>query len=335
MPKHAARSLQIPSIDLAQSPRETRSLRIHLGEQPHSSDASESATRLTIAIDDLPDNPWRSLLGEQPAPHADALEQLARFVEEAAVLDAPPELIELTGPPAACTMVTTWLRTIWLDCAAIEFRWLGNDANGNSSRSDALANAATQANNHGHADRITAGIADWWTIAAGRISDAARNGNQDQIGKAASLAPSLAIAIADAAMGLLEHAELALSGRAKLVQDRDDWRRRMRSALERCATDGHKRVALYGAGTHTRAMGDVLCSPGVKIVGIIDDDASRHGEKLWGYTIQSLEWAISQATATPRSIDAVILSANAFEPALWQRSVALRHAGVEVVRLYA
>ena len=136
-------------------------------------------------------------------------------------------------------------------------------------------------------------------------------------------------------MGLLEHAELALTGRAKLVQDRDDWRRRMRSALERCATDGHKRVALYGAGTHTRAMGDVLCSPGVEIVGIIDDDATRHGERLWGYTIQSLEWAITQATATPRSIDAVILSANAFEPALWQRSVALRNAGVEVVRLYA
>ncbi len=58
--------------------------------------------------------------------------------------------------------------------------------------------------------------------------------------------------------------------------------RRMRAALEECARAGKGRVALYAAGTHTRAMAGLLRDPPVEIAAIIDDDEKLQGRELWG-----------------------------------------------------
>ena len=58
-----------------------------------------------------------------------------------------------------------------------------------------------------------------------------------------------------------------------------DWNESVRRALLNAAMLGKTRVAIYGAGTHTRAVGEALMEPGVEIVCLIDDDARRHGAR--------------------------------------------------------
>ncbi|MBL0922323.1 MAG: FkbM family methyltransferase [Phycisphaerales bacterium] len=106
------------------------------------------------------------------------------------------------------------------------------------------------------------------------------------------------------------------------------WLQRMRAALESCAVRGMRRVALYGAGTHTRTCAPALAEPPVEIAAIIDDNAKSHGKRLFGFPIVSLEQACALR------LDAVILSANSHEETLWERSEPLRRVGVEVIRLY-
>jgi hypothetical protein len=103
---------------------------------------------------------------------------------------------------------------------------------------------------------------------------------------------------------------------------------RMRDALARLATSETAPVAVYGAGEHTRRAADALADPPVDLVGIVDDDANRHGQTLWGYPIMSPEDAVRAG------VRALVLSSNSFEEALWTRCEHLRAAGVEVVRLY-
>lgn len=104
---------------------------------------------------------------------------------------------------------------------------------------------------------------------------------------------------------------------------------RVEQALQVLADRGKRRVAIYGAGTHTRRAAQVLADPPVEIVAIIDDRAERHGSSLWGFPIVSFE---SAETLRP---DAILLSSDAFEHSLWQRCAPLRARGVDVVRLYA
>lgn len=106
------------------------------------------------------------------------------------------------------------------------------------------------------------------------------------------------------------------------------WVNRAREALETCRERGRQRVALYGAGTHTRQLGTLLMEPPVEIACIIDDKPSLRGAKLWGFPI------VTRDEAMRMSLDAVVLSANSHEDALWAQSEPLRAAGVEVIRLY-
>ncbi len=104
--------------------------------------------------------------------------------------------------------------------------------------------------------------------------------------------------------------------------------RAMTGALQDCAAKGHKRIALYGAGLHTRRMAAALEQPPVEIVAIIDDDASRHGTRLWGMPI------VSRDKAAALGLDVVVLSSDTREAELWDSSAPLRASGVEVIRLY-
>lgn len=104
--------------------------------------------------------------------------------------------------------------------------------------------------------------------------------------------------------------------------------KRLADALESCKDRGAARVAIYGAGTHTLKAAQALATPPVDIVGILDDDASRQGERMWGYPIMTPREALAA------EVEAVVLSSDSFEDALWESSASLRAAGVEVVRLY-
>ncbi|MBX3351428.1 MAG: FkbM family methyltransferase [Phycisphaeraceae bacterium] len=114
-----------------------------------------------------------------------------------------------------------------------------------------------------------------------------------------------------------------------LDDERLYWQNRVRRALDLCKREGLTRVALYGAGQHTRALGDVLMSPAASVVCVIDDALGASGESLWGFPI------VTRQRAMDMGLDAVILSANSHEPALWKASEPLRASGVRVIRLYS
>jgi hypothetical protein len=107
----------------------------------------------------------------------------------------------------------------------------------------------------------------------------------------------------------------------------DEWNARMAKALRECGLRGARNVALFGAGTHTRALGETLREPPVRIMCIIDDGA-RDGQTLWGFPVFTLE----RASMLP--IDTVILSGNSVEESLWTRALPFRDRGIPVVRLY-
>ncbi len=110
--------------------------------------------------------------------------------------------------------------------------------------------------------------------------------------------------------------------------DRERWRDRMRETAQSLIARGASRVMLYGAGTHTRATLPVAIAEGLRIEAIIDDNPSSHGRQIDGIPIVSLERAIAM------SPDAIVLSANSFEEALWTKAAKARDAGIEVVRMY-
>lgn len=103
----------------------------------------------------------------------------------------------------------------------------------------------------------------------------------------------------------------------------------MRGALEALAQRDVKKAAVYGAGQHTLRVEDVLRTSPVELVGVIDDDAVRHGARVAGLTV------MSPARAVEMGARAVVLSSDAAEDALWTRTTVLRARGIEVVRLYA
>ncbi len=92
------------------------------------------------------------------------------------------------------------------------------------------------------------------------------------------------------------HAPPALTG---------DSLRTLSEALNYCASAGHSRVAIYGAGTELRAAADALRDPPVRIVGIIDDAPRSGGALLWGFPVRPIRDA---ASLNP---DAIIICARA------------------------
>jgi|GEM_PF-844730 len=104
--------------------------------------------------------------------------------------------------------------------------------------------------------------------------------------------------------------------------------RLMAESLELCAQRGESRVVIYGAGEHTTRVGAALASPPVEIVGIVDDNPGRQGQRLWGLEIVSKDRAIELGAK------AAILSSDTFEDKLWEGAAPLREAGLTVHRLY-
>lgn len=247
---------------------------------------------------------WASLLGQWPLPATGAIDTLASAMDWQA---NTPTSITLRGCPSACLLPILWLRTIWL---APEARitldwWTIDDPSDQPGRQAAGRLATVLASTVNCADPARAAFL-WGHQASTGRSDASSAEAFDLLNNLIDL------------WGLgPRHASPAAG-----------WAQAARRELLACSSQGIRRIALYGAGTHTRALGDVLMEPDVEIAAIIDDDARRHGGRLWGYPIISPEDALTM------NLDAIILSANSIEDLLWERTRRHRDAGIRVIRLY-
>lgn len=105
---------------------------------------------------------------------------------------------------------------------------------------------------------------------------------------------------------------------------------RMTGALEACAREGLGRVCVYGAGKHTRRLGEALMAPPVDVLGIIDDNPALTGSSLWGYPI------LSGSAAAALGPEAIVLSSDTIESRLAEAAEAIAGPiGARVIRLYA
>jgi len=87
-------------------------------------------------------------------------------------------------------------------------------------------------------------------------------------------------------------------------------------------------VAIYGAGRHTRQALPGLGEHASRVGAVIDDNPALRGSVIEGKPV------ISSGEALRAGVNAVILSSDTHEPALWKASSVLRAAGVKVVSLY-
>lgn len=246
---------------------------------------------------------WTRLLGRWPLPVEGSIDELSRVVGSSAPLDS----IVLTGCPSACLLPILWFRSMWLaPGASVTLEWNRvEDPSTQPGRQVAGRLACLLASDVRCVDPAKA-LKWWgWEGPSSRWSDNA-------------------LEAFDLLTGLIDLWGVG----ERYASPAAGWSEAARKAISTCGSLGMKRIALYGAGTHTRAIGDALMEPSVEILGIIDDDHRRHGQRLWGFPI------ISPAQALELKPDAIILSANSFEDQLWEKTAAHRAAGIRVTRLY-
>lgn len=247
---------------------------------------------------------WSTLLGNWPMPVEGSIDQLVDAIRDEHVTH-----VRIIGCPSASLLPTLWLRSSGYieNSCTIELVW------------DVVSELAQhQSNGRGqqHAAQLAANLASSVTVsdpaAALRLwgIDADTESDWDDS--------------FDLLTGLVDLWDTSLAT-AFLSSD---WSDSVRRVLSDCGVMGYERIAIYGAGTHTRAVGDALREPGVQISCIIDDDPRSHERCLWGYPVVSREQAVEM------DLDAIVLSANSIEDLLWERSSVFRDKGVPVLRLY-
>jgi len=92
---------------------------------------------------------------------------------------------------------------------------------------------------------------------------------------------------------------------------------------------GERIVALWGAGRHTLAIADAARRSPARVIGVIDDDSARHGQRI-------AEWGVASARElAERGATDVLISSALHERALWERRGELERLGLRVHRLYA
>ncbi|MBX9737281.1 MAG: FkbM family methyltransferase [Phycisphaerales bacterium] len=89
------------------------------------------------------------------------------------------------------------------------------------------------------------------------------------------------------------------------------------------------RIAVYGAGRHTRRALAALGGASSQLVAVIDDDPALAGNEIQGVPVMSAHAALRA------HLDGVILSSDTHEAALWRASAPLRAGGLRVIPLYA
>lgn len=106
------------------------------------------------------------------------------------------------------------------------------------------------------------------------------------------------------------------------------WTPRMTETLRECAARGHRKVAIVGAGRHTRAVSDAFIDPPVEVACVVDDNPAVQGTRMWGLPV------VSQRDAAAMGVTAAVLSSNAHEAAMLRSMSTLRQSGVEITGLY-
>ncbi|MFO0972161.1 MAG: hypothetical protein U1A27_01805 [Phycisphaerae bacterium] len=104
--------------------------------------------------------------------------------------------------------------------------------------------------------------------------------------------------------------------------------RLLAGVLDRLAMRGVRSVALWGAGAHTRSCAGLIARRRPPLAGIIDDAAGGAGGELLGLPV----WTRTEALA--RGIDAIVISSDQWEDAMWAQRGAFTERGVAVERLY-
>lgn len=261
----------------------------------------EGGRRERCAIPLSAESCWAHLLGPWPLPSAGAIDTLGGLFG-----NDQPEQITLTACPSACLLPLLWIRTIWFphDLPGLIIDW---------------KQVADPAEDHG---RQPAGKL------ACMLADEVRCGDNDAAWHKWGIRPG-DDHIPEEAFDLLTNIIDLWDTDLHRVTQAAEWNEAIRRTLIHCATVGHRRIAIYGGGTHTRAVGDALMEPGVEIVCIIDDDTRRHGDTMWGYKIVSPERALTL------DLDAVIISANSIEDTLWERAAPMRERGIDTLRIYS
>lgn len=103
---------------------------------------------------------------------------------------------------------------------------------------------------------------------------------------------------------------------------------RLMQVIDDVVASGGRRVALYGAGEHTRRVRDWLARAPVECVGLFDDNPLLHGTHLGPWRIFDPQDAAALAP------DAVIISSDRAEESLWERRGVFERSGIPVKRLY-
>lgn len=103
--------------------------------------------------------------------------------------------------------------------------------------------------------------------------------------------------------------------------------RRLDAAIKNVVKHRHRRIAVFGTGRHTEQAAEVFYL-GHPIVGLIDD-CPPIGDRLFGHRVTTPEEAISILDP-----DAIVLSSDACEAALWQRCEIFRAHGIPVYPIY-
>ncbi len=243
---------------------------------------------------------WASMLGHWPLPVAGAIDELDSLLNT-----QRPDRVVIRACPSACLLPILWIRSIWFpdDPPELVIEWEDVD----DPRSDRARQPAGRL--------------------ACMLADRVECGQPDAAWRLWGLDPRIA-PIPEESFDLLTSIIDLWDTDLERVTQAADWAESMRRALVNCEAMGHRRIGLYGGGTHTRGVGDALMEPGVEIVCVIDDDSRRHGDRMWGFPIVSLDQALSL------DLDAVVISANSIEDRLWERAALIRERGISVIRLY-
>ena len=279
-----------------------------------SSNPSQSVIHITIEhqdgvkhieLDTITQSSWAQFLGNGHLPADSALDQLTQAFD-----GINARKIKVSGCPSSCLLPLLWMRTIWLANTGVQILLHWNQVE------DPSAQAKRQA-----AGVLACDLSD--LIECSDHEKATRFWGVD-IDQHNERQSGFSPRSFDALTNMFDLWDTAKEHMASA----GDWTDTIRRAMLNCAKMGYQRVAIYGAGTHTQTVGEAFMNPPVDLVCIIDDDARRFGDQLWGYEIMSREQALSM------KLDAVILSANSIEDTLWEQSDLFRQSGIPVIRLY-
>ena len=102
----------------------------------------------------------------------------------------------------------------------------------------------------------------------------------------------------------------------------------MNRTMESLASRGARRVAIYGAGDHTRLLCEFLGSAPLEVAALLDDNAKLHGTHLGPFRIYDPD------DVDRLDVDAIIISTDAAEEKLWQKRHRFERRGIPVRRLY-